>query len=66
MVGYGHKKTYVDPDSDLKITWAQRGSTTLTCFGNCEIITTFRQKLLKQKNRQKNALEHWGKKLETQ
>ena len=58
------EKPYVDPASDFEITWAQRKSTTLTFFGNCEILATFRQQLLKQnKNPQKNALEHLGEKL---
>ena len=42
------EKPYVNPDSDLVVTWAQRKSTTLTCFGNCEVLATFRQKLLEQ------------------
>ena len=41
----------------------QGRSTTLTCFGNYEMIATFRQKLSKHKNRQKNALEQWRKKI---
>ena len=57
------EKPYVDPASDFEITWAQRKSTTLTCFGSCEILATFRQQLLKQKNPQKNALEHLEKHL---
>ena len=39
------ERPYVDHASD---TWAQRRSTTLTCFGNCEELATFRQKLLKE------------------
>ena len=66
MVGHGPEKPYVDPESDLEVPWAQRRSTTLLCFGNCEVLTTFKQKLLKQKSRQKNALEHWGKNLAIQ
>ena len=48
MVGHGPEKPYVDPDSDLEIPRAQRRSTTLLCFGNCEVLAAFRQKLLKQ------------------
>ena len=55
------EKSYADPGSDLEVTWAQRKSTALSCFGNCEILATLMQKLLKQKNPQKNALKHLGK-----
>ena len=48
MVGHGPAKPYVGPDSDLEVPWAQRRSTTLFCFGNCEVLATFRQKSLKQ------------------
>ena len=57
------EKPYADPGSDLEVTWAQGKSTTLTCFDNCEILATFRQKLLIRKNPQKKALEHLGKHL---
>ena len=49
MVGHGPEKHYVDPGCDHEITWAQRIFTNLTWFSNCEILATFRQKLLKQK-----------------
>ena len=58
MVGHGPEKHYVDPGSDLEITWAQRIFTNLTCFSNCEILANFRQKNLKQKKNQKNGLEY--------
>ena len=45
MEVHGPEKPYVDPDSDLEVPWAQRRSTTLLCFGNCEMLATFRQKL---------------------
>ena len=51
------EKPYVDPDSDLEVTWAQRKSTTLICFDNCEIVATFSQKFSIPKNPQKNALQ---------
>ena len=57
------EKPFADPGSDLEVTWAQGKSTTLTCFDNCEILGTFRQKLLIRKNPQKIALEHLGKNL---
>ena len=66
MVGHGPEKPFEDPDSNIEVSWAQRRSTTLICFGNCEVLATFRQTLLKQKNRQNNALEHWGKNLAIQ
>ena len=42
------EKPYIDPDSDLEVTWAQRRSTTIICFDYCEVLATFRQKFLKQ------------------
>ena len=57
------EKPYADPGSDLEVTWAQRKSTILTFFDNCEILATFRQKLLIRKNPQKKALGHLGKHL---
>ena len=56
-------KPYVDLGSDLKVTWAQKKSITFTCFGNYEILATFRHKFLIQKNPQENALEHLVKKI---
>ena len=58
------EKPYVDPSSDLVVTWAQGKSTTLTCFDNFEILATFKQKLLIRKKSQKMALEHLGKHLQ--
>ena len=47
MVGHGPEKHYLDPGSDLEITWAQGIFTTLTFFSNCEILANFRQKKIK-------------------
>ena len=61
MVGHGPEKHYVDPGSDLEITWAQIIFTNLTCFSNCEILAHYRQKIVKTEKINKNGLEHWGK-----
>ena len=53
------KKPYVEPDSDLEITWAQRRSTP----GNCEILAIFMQNIFfTTKQIDERMLESIGKK----